>query len=80
MLSRKIFETLVTVMAILVLFKQFLRQILLTFFVPNSESFTKYDRLRFVRTFSICACLRRKGHYYQIGSKLRKNCTPQKYC
>ena len=38
---RKIFENLDTVMAILVLFEQFLRQILFNFFAPNSESFTE---------------------------------------
>ena len=51
MLSRKIFEILHGVMAILVLFEQ----IRIKLFAPLLESFTKYDA--FFRTFSIYACL-----------------------
>ena len=47
MLPQKIFENLHTVMAILVLFEQFLRQILFKFSGPNLESFTKYDAFLF---------------------------------
>ena len=36
-------NNLVTVIVILVLFEQFLRQILLKFFTPNFEAFNKYD-------------------------------------
>ena len=39
---RKIFENSDVVMAILVLFEQFLWPILFNFFAPNFESFTKY--------------------------------------
>ena len=42
MLSRKIFENLHSMMAILVLLKQVLRQIVFEFFVHNFEVFTKY--------------------------------------
>ena len=55
MLPRKSFEPLHTVMAILVHFKQFLRQILINFLALNFQSFTKYC------TFSIHACLGRNG-------------------
>ena len=41
--SRKVFKNLDTVMVILALFKQFLRQILFNFFASNSKSFIKYD-------------------------------------
>ena len=50
MLSRKFLENLDTVMAILVLFEQFLRQILLNFFALSLESFTKY-KMHFVPHF-----------------------------
>ena len=43
MLPRKVFKNLDTVMAILVLFEQFLWQILFNFFASNSKFFTKYD-------------------------------------
>ena len=43
MLPRKFFENLDTVMAVLVLFEQFSRQIFFNFFTLNSESFIKYN-------------------------------------
>ena len=61
MLSRKIFENLHTVMAILVLFEQFSgRQILFIFLAPNFECFTKYDA--FCSHSFDYACLRRLRH------------------
>ena len=45
MLPKKTFENLDAVMAILVLFEQFLWQNCLIFFAPNSESFTEYDTI-----------------------------------
>ena len=42
MLSRKIFENLPSMMAILVLLEQVLRQIVFEFFALNFEVFTKY--------------------------------------
>ena len=42
MLSRKMFENLHSMMAILVLLEQVLRQIVLEFFALNFEVFTKY--------------------------------------
>ena len=42
MLSRKFFENLHTMMAILVFFEQILRQIVFKFFALNFEVFTKY--------------------------------------
>ena len=42
MLSRKIFENLHSMMAILVLFEQVLRQIVFELFALNFEVFTKY--------------------------------------
>ena len=59
MIHRKIFEKIETVITVLELFEQFVRQVLLTFF-HKYKSFTKYDT--FVRTFSIYVCLRRKNH------------------
>ena len=61
MLPQKIFENLPTVVAILVLFEQFLlfRQILFKFFARNSECFTKYD-----------ACCSDIFDCYRKGSKL----------
>ena len=41
MLPRKFFENLDTVMAVLVLFEQFSKQIFFNFFTPNSEFFIK---------------------------------------
>ena len=43
MLLQKIFKNLDTVMAVLLLFEQFLWQILFNIFAFNSESFSKYD-------------------------------------
>ena len=54
MLPRKFLENSDAAMAILVLFEEFLRQILFNVFAPNSESFIKHDAL--FPTFSICAC------------------------
>ena len=71
MLPRKIFENLHTVVAILVLFEQFLGKFCLNFFAPKSECFTKYD--------AFCSCLRRKAYCYQKGSKLWENCIYQKH-
>ena len=45
MLPRKIFENLLAVGAILVLFEQFLGKFCFEFFAPKSECFTKYDAL-----------------------------------
>ena len=41
MLPQKISKNLHTVVAILVVYEQFYRQILFKFFAPNSECFTK---------------------------------------
>ena len=43
MLSRKVLESLYTLMALLVLFEKILRQILFKFCAHNSESFNKGD-------------------------------------
>ena len=55
MLSQKIFENLHSMMAILVLFEQVLRQIVsyLNFFALNFEVFTKYLHDAIFRTFLI---------------------------
>ena len=52
MLSRKFFENLHSMMAILVLLEQVLRQIVFEFFALNFEVFTKY-LYDAIRTFSI---------------------------
>ena len=67
MLPRQNFETLHTVMAILVLFEYF--------FNPNSECFAKYDA--FYSHISDYACFRRKIYRYRRGLKLWKNCIHQ---
>ena len=56
MLSRKIFENLHFMMAILVLLEQVLRQIVFEFFALNFEVFTKYlyDAI-FSYVFDFCA-------------------------
>ena len=52
MLPRKFFENLRNVIAILVLFVQFVRKFCFKFFTSNFESFTKYDAMmHFARTF-----------------------------
>ena len=55
MLSRKIFENLHTMMVILVLLEQVLRQIVLELFALNFEVFTKYryDAI-FSHVFDFC--------------------------
>ena len=53
-IPRKFFENLDSVIAILVLFVQFLRKMLFKFFTPNFESFTKYDAFR--SHISVYAC------------------------
>ena len=58
MFPRKIFENLHTVMAILVLFKQFLEK-LVTFFAPNFECFSNDE---FCSHGFEYACLRRLRH------------------
>ena len=72
MLFRKIFENLHAEMAILVLFRIIFRQIVFKLFDSNSECFAKYDTgIFYFHTFNYqYACLRRKTHSYQRGSKL----------
>ena len=48
-LSRKVFENLHSMMAILVLLEQLLRQILFEFFALNFEVFTKYPLMQIFR-------------------------------
>ena len=74
MLPWKIFKKLHTVVAILILFEQFVGKLLN--FSPKSECFTKYGT--FNSYIFDHACLRRKA-YYQRGSKLWKNCIHQKH-
>ena len=62
MLPRKIFENLHTVVAILVLFKQFLGK----FFAPNL-SFTEYDAC--CGYIFDCACIGRKAYCYRKDLK-----------
>ena len=55
MLSRKFFENLHSIMAILVLFEQVLRQIVFEFFALNIEVFTKYRYdVIFSHVFDFC--------------------------
>ena len=73
MLPQKIFEHLDDVMAILVFFKQFLRQFC-SIFLPLTLS-PSPNMQHFVRTFSIYACLRSKDHCYQKYSTFWKICS-----
>ena len=68
MLPRKIFENLLTVIVILILFEQFSGKFSLNFFDPNSECFARYDT--FCLHIFNHACLRRKAYSYRRGSKL----------
>ena len=77
MLPRKSFENLDTMVAILILFKQFLGKFCLVFFAPKSEFFTKYDA--FCSYIFDFACLGHKAHCHRKGSKLWKNCIHQKH-
>ena len=62
MLSRKIFENLHSMMAILVLLEQVLRHIVFQFFALNFEVFTKYryDAI-FSHVFDFCVAYRYKA-------------------
>ena len=62
MLSRKIFEILHSMMAILVLFEQVLRQIVFEFFALNFEVFTtyRYDAI-YLHVFDFCVPVAYKG-------------------
>ena len=74
MLPRKCFENLGSVLAILVLFVQFVRKTLFKIFTSNFESFTKYDAMmRFVHTFRFML-VRRRDYFLRRGSKLWKIC------
>ena len=53
MFSRKIFENLHSMMAILVLLEQVLRQIVFKVIAFNFEIFSKYGMMQFFRTFLI---------------------------
>ena len=75
MLSRRMFENLDTVLTILVLFEQFLRQRLFNFLVlPPSPP----PHMIHFRTLSIHASFGRKDHCCQTGSRLWKSCMHQK--
>ena len=76
MFPRKVFENLHTVVAILVLFEQFLGKFCLNF-CPKFECFTKYDA--FCSYIFDYACLRHKAYCFRKGSKLWKNCMHQKH-
>ena len=77
MLLRKFFENLHTVVAILVLFEQFLGKFYFKCFAPKSECCTKYDA--FCSYIFDYACLVRKAYCYRIGSKLWKSRIHQKH-
>ena len=67
MLPHKIFENLHTVVAILVLFEQFLGKVCLNFLPSSHECFSKYDALcSYIFDY---ACFGRKAHCYQKGWK-----------
>ena len=74
MLPRNFLETLGSVIAILVLFVQFLKTILFKFFTSNFEPFAMY----FVRTFLLMHARRKDYYCYRKGSKSWKNCIHQK--
>ena len=81
MLFRKFFENLHSMMAILVLLEQVLRQIVFELFALNFEVFTKYwydaifSRFRFP-----CTGIKNRIYCCRRGSKLWKNCIHQKHC
>ena len=69
MLPRKVFKNSHTVVAMLVLFEQ----ILLKFFAPNSECFTKYDAYILFVHFRLCVHIGRKASSFRKSSKLWKS-------
>ena len=76
------FENLHSMMAILVLLKQVLRQIVFEFFALNFEDFTKYryDAI-FSHVFDFCVpVLKRRNYCCRRGSKLWKSCIHEKHC
>ena len=76
-LPQKIFENLLTAVAILVLFEQFSGNFCLNFFVSNSKCFTQYGA--FCSYIVDNAGLGRKVYCYRKGSKLWKNRIQQKH-
>ena len=82
MLSQKFFENLHSVMAILVLLEQVLRQIVFVLFALKFEVFTKYryDTIFFARFRFLCTGIKRRNYCRRRCSKLWKNCIHQKHC
>ena len=77
MLPRKILKNLHTVVAILVIFEQFLGKFCLNF-LPLNVSVSP-NIMHFVRNIFDYACFGREDYCYRIGSKLWRNCIHQKH-